>query len=180
MGQEFSFYGGEQGAGGGGIIATVPRTVPPPAKYRYCPIALLLCIAGVEPLTSAVVVPPHHHPPPTTTTTTLIGSRSRWARSAFRPPSSARSSTTSPRSSRVRLSGRHHRRPHAPALTHRRACAVCGVCVTDDNYHMTGKNCNSFSDALCVALLDKYPTTQPNPNRAHVGGDHLSRSDLCG
>ena len=38
-------------------------------------------------------------------------------------------------------------------------CAVC--CVIDDNYHMTGKNCNSFSDALCVALLDKYPA-QPN------------------
>ena len=57
MGQEFSFYGGEQGAGGGGIIATVPRTVPPPAKYRYSP-PLWRTIACVKPLTSATHLPP--------------------------------------------------------------------------------------------------------------------------
>jgi hypothetical protein len=47
MGQEFSFYGGEQGAGGGGIIATVPRTVPPPAKYRYLRPHSLLHLCGL-------------------------------------------------------------------------------------------------------------------------------------
>lgn len=86
MGQEFSFYGGEQGAGGG-IIATVPRTVPPPAKYRE----------SIE-----------------------MG--------------------------QIRLSSSELR-----AVINNLAKEF-----TNDNYHMTGKNCNSFSDALCVALLDKH------------------------
>jgi len=87
MGQEYSFYGGDQAVGGGGILATVPRTVAPPAKFRE----------------------------------SIEMGQTRISSSEFKS-----------------------------------IISDLAKDFTGDKYHITAKNCNSFSDALCVALLNKH------------------------